>query len=226
MSESESGSGKNSVFAGALHYANLVALVGTAFIFLTVFMTGGTAQLVKMPRDPYNDLYGESVWDYIWNNVRAEDITVSRQPGFIVSFTFALVVALICAGISRKLIKEGHKPLLVVATIVLCGVGAGILHSYASILFVVPAVMAISLLVASLLGGLGGPAGAAVSGWSLRGSGGQPGAFAASGESTYPQTQAPAPAAPAASSSACPSCGTQNAKAEGSMFCGYCGAKF
>ena len=193
--DSGGGHRSRSIMAGSLHYANLVALVGIASVFLTTFISWGWAQLFRMPNDPseYSEFHGQSLWDYVWQNIGSNDVDVSKQGGLLTSFTLALIMILICSGISRKMQKDGPTPMLAAVTIGLCGVGAGLLHSFASLLFVIPVVMALPLLAAPLFRGMGGPQAAGATG-----PGGVPGV-------------------------ACPACGAENP--DKAAFCGRCGAK-
>jgi hypothetical protein len=216
-----------------LHYATIVALAGMATIFLLIFLTAGMAQLLHVPVDyEYYDDYlrGQSVWDLAWDLADDSDLAWSRQGGFIVSFIFGFVAAAVGAGASWKMRKEGVTIGMGVVAFLAAAVGAGALHSYASLVFVVPAVAAVFVLVEILVRNTlsGAPAGAAAArphpAW-----GGQAGPYEArpAYRPREPRAARPVEAAPASYSAPepvagqCPQCGEVNPS--DARFCGRCG---
>ncbi len=224
-----------SLYVDILHYASIVALVGLGFIFLMIFLVGGTAQLVQVPADyQYNEYpYAlESLWDYVWGNVDPYRYgEVAHQSGFIASFTLAFFFALGCAAVSSKIRREGPRLWLLITAAVLAAAGVGALHSYASVVLALPLAAALYGLIVMLVqsGLISSPTArggyppqqqwyqdrphAELHGYPPQAAHGTPAAAAATGIAGSQSSPA----------DACPGCG--QAVEGGSVFCGNCGAK-
>jgi hypothetical protein len=152
---------RRSLSVSVLHYANLSALIAVAVVFVTFFLYLGMIQLVGDDYydayyggyyddgyydDGYDDEYDHSLWDELGMGEILGYLTET-----IVSFSFAFLAALICAGASWKMRKEGASLLLLIVALVSALVGAAALHSYASLVFLAPTAAALYALMEMLI---------------------------------------------------------------------------